>query len=490
MKTKSLSTVGLLFGLLLFGNVYSCLSGNYTNNGNSVQLLCNPQNDSINPVDVFEQVWQVLNTNYPYFDQRGIDWNALHKVFSAKISTKTTDEELFNTLCSLLGLFNDGHINLDNGKKSFCSGVNYKMEDFSWKLVRDKYLKGSFKSSPDSLIYYGWIDNDLAYLRIRRFPGYEVVDKYFDPIIQELSKAKGIIVEIRGNSGGTDSGAEAIANRFADRKRLYEKVYWRMGLKRDFSNLTFHYIQPKGAARYTGPVVLLQNKHSESASECFALAMRVIPNVTSVGEITGGCFASYYPEKLINGWSVTLPYSYATDQNGFCWEGLGVPPDLCRINTKEDIDARNDKVLELAIDILKIGGHYGKEAQGSLQDLRISLVYQFLESSKKNGVKAAVSEFEKMHKNNPEGVYLSIQELMYNVGILFSENKLDAATAILELGVKSFPDDISTMFFLAMSYEKQGQPDKAKALYSKIIKYKAYYPWEKGALAKAKESFK
>ena len=79
---------------------------------------------------------------------------------------------------------------------------------------------------------------------------------------------------------------------------------------------------------------------------------------------------------------------------------------------------------------------------------------------------------------------------MYNVGILFSENKLDAATAILELGVKSFPDDISTMFFLAMSYEKQGQPDKAKALYSKIIKYKAYYPWEKGALAKAKESFK
>jgi tetratricopeptide (TPR) repeat protein len=182
-----------------------------------------------------------------------------------------------------------------------------------------------------------------------------------------------------------------------------------------------------------------------------------------------------------------MPYSYATDQNDFCWEGIGVPPNLRMTNTKEDISSGNDKVLEFATDIIKAGGHYRKEAQGSLNDLRISLVYQFLESSEKNGVKAAVTEFVKMQKDNPKGVYFSIQELMYNTGILFSKNKMEVATAILELGLKSFPDDMTTMFYLAQAYEKQQQPNKAKELYSKVVKYKAYFPWEKGALAKAED---
>jgi predicted Zn-dependent protease len=157
------------------------------------------------------------------------------------------------------------------------------------------------------------------------------------------------------------------------------------------------------------------------------------------------------------------------------------------INTKEDISSGKDKVLELAIDIIKAGGHYRKEEQGSLNDLRISLVYNFLETSEKNGVKEAVTEFEKLLKTNPNGVYFSIQELMQNKGILFSKNKLNVAVAILELGVKSFPDEVTTMFYLARAYESQQQPDKVKNLYSKIIKYKAYFPWERSALSKAED---
>jgi len=488
MKKWTLSRAALMIALLISLSICYCRAANYSevryNSGLSVGLL---QKDSINPVEVFDQVWQIFNTNYPYFEHRGIDWSALYKVYRSKLTPESTDDELFSTLCAMLGNLNDGHVNLNNRNTEFNSGVTngLKMEDFSWKLVRDKYLKGSYKSTPDSLIYYGWIDNDVAYLRIRRFPSYEVVNSYLDPIIQELMKAKGIIVEVRGNSGGTGSGVEAIVSRFADQQRLYEKVYWRMGPKRDFSNLTYHFIKPRGPSQFTAPVVLLQNKFSESSSEGFALAMRVLPNVTSVGELTGGCFASYYAERLLNGWSVTLPYSYAVDQNDFCWEGIGVPPNLRLINTKEDIAAGNDKVLELGVNLIKAGGHVWKEAQGSLKDLRISLVYQFLESSDKIGVPAAVAEFKKLKKNNPEGVYFSFQELMANTGILFSKNKIDVATALLELGLKSFPDDMTTMSFLAQAYVSQKQPEKAKELYSKVIKYKAYFPWERSALSKA-----
>jgi hypothetical protein len=486
MENSTLSKKLLMLGLLIFLSIsYSSALKSYEN----IFLKSQSQKDSINPVEVFEQVWNIFNTNYPYFEHRGIDWPTLYKVYRSKLTSASTGEELYSVLCSMLSHLNDGHVNLNNGTTEFNSGITngLRMEDFSWKLVRNKYLKGSFKSSPDSLIYYGWIDSNIAYLRIRRFPGYEAANSYLDTIFSDLMKAKGIIVEVRGNSGGADSGVEAIASRLADQKRLFKKTYWRMGSKRDFTNITYHYIQPIGAIQFTGNVILLQNKFSESASENFALAMRVLPNVTSVGETTGGCFASYYPERLINGWSVTLPYSYSTDQNDFCWEGIGILPNLKKINTNEDIAAGNDRVLEFATDILRSGGYQRKEAQGSLKDLRVSLVYQFLETSEKNSVKAAVSEFEELQKNNPNGVYLSIQELMYNTGVLFSKNKMDAAAAILELGVKSFPDDLTTKFYLAQAYERLELPGRVKDLYSQIITYKAFFPWERSGLSKAED---
>jgi tetratricopeptide (TPR) repeat protein len=215
--------------------------------------------------------------------------------------------------------------------------------------------------------------------------------------------------------------------------------------------------------------------------------MRVLPNASSIGEATEGSLSAAYPEKLINGWQVYIPYSYSTDQNDFCWEGIGVSPNLRKTNTKEDIAEGNDKVLEFAIEILKAGGNSRKEAEGSEKDLRISVVSGFLEACDKVGVKDAVIEIEKMQKNNPKGVYFSFIELMQTTGALFSKNKLDVATSILELGVKAFPDDMTTMSFLAQAYELQKQPEKAKEYYSKVVKYKPYFPWERSALSKAED---
>ena len=43
------------------------------------------------------------------------------------------------------------------------------------------------------------------------------------------------------------------------------------------------------------------------------------------------------------------------DQNGFCWEGIGIPPDLRQVCTEDDIKNNNDKVVELAIDMVNSG---------------------------------------------------------------------------------------------------------------------------------------
>ncbi len=445
----------------------------------------------MNPEDVFEEVWQTLNSHYPYFEQRGINWQTMYKVYKPKINPGTTDEELFRTLCDMIEPFNDGHVNLENGKDRVGSVMRTKakMEDFSWILVRDKYLNKSFKSSPDSLFYYGWLSGEYAYLRIRRFPPKEVLEKYIDGIMGELMTAKGIILDERGNSGGNGFGVAALASRFADRKRLYLKNINRVGESKEYTSTTYHYLEPLGPAQYTRPVILLQNAYSASGSEGFALAMKVLPHATSIGETTEGCFATFYPHKLSNGWTVTMPFSYAVDQNDFCWEGMGVPPDLRKINTKEDIEAGNDKVLEFALDILKAGGNIRKEADGSLREIKISLVNQFVATSAKEGFENAVKEFNKSRKTNPGVYYFSIQELAVNVRLLLQAERNDDAFSLLELGQKEFPEDITTLYYLARLYENfKKQPEKAKPIWEKLGSLTPTFPWEVNLVAAAKKS--
>lgn len=483
----------VITALFINGGADVAASCSYPVNSGYTERMAIMPDDSISAIDVFEQAWQKLNDNYPYFEQRGIDWQAMYKLYRPKISQNTSGDELYDVLCSMLEHFNDGHINLETGEKRFCSNImtNPKMEDFSWKLVSDKYLNNTFKASPDSMFYYGWLTDDLAYMRIRRFPNKEILEQYIDTIIGEIACAKSLIIDVRGNPGGNGFGVAALGSRFADTKRLYVKNINRIGPEKTYTSPTYHYVEPLGPIQYREPVILLQNKYSESGSELFALAMRVLPNATSIGENTGGCFATYYPEKLKNGWTLSMPWSYTVDQNDFCWEGMGVPPNIRKKNTKEDIEAGNDRVLEFAIELCKAGGNTRKEADGSLNDLRISLVDQFVETAAEKDVQSAVALFRKLQKDNPGGVYFSIQEYGLAVNNFNRNGKIEEMLALLELGQNDFPDNINSLYYLARIYENaKGQPEKAKPIYEKIANLKPTFPWEEPLVAGAERSLK
>ena len=108
----------------------------------------------------------------------------------------------------------------------------------------------------------------------------------------------------------------------------------------------FRNIEPGGPLQFTRPTVLLTDRASASGADGFALAMRVLPHVTVVGDMTEGALSSQFPEKLPNGWTLWVAFKVIRDQDGVCWDGVGVPPDLRICNTAADIAAGRDRVLE------------------------------------------------------------------------------------------------------------------------------------------------
>ena len=80
--------------------------------------------EASNPEAVFEDLWQTFDRGYATFDVRGVDWDALYRIYRPRVTAATTDDELFAVLSELLSHLNDNHVMLssENPERTFCAG--------------------------------------------------------------------------------------------------------------------------------------------------------------------------------------------------------------------------------------------------------------------------------------------------------------------------------------------------------------------------------
>ncbi len=256
-------------------------------------------------------------------------------------------------MADLLSHLNDNHVRLESPNRSYRSGIlgtMPPMDDF-FPLIKNKYLRGYKERAAG--IFSGWLTDSIGYFHIQYFEDLKQSSNEIDRIIFEFKDTKGIVIDVRENYGGEDEVGKTIADRFADKKRLYMLKRFKNGNSHnDFAPPQKWYVEPKGRIQYTKPVILLINRFSISEAEVFTLAMRALPHVTIIGDATSGVFADVDMEKLPNGWTFKCPYNLIEDATGFCWEGIGIPADIHQTVTKKDIDSGREKVLDLAITYL------------------------------------------------------------------------------------------------------------------------------------------
>lgn len=317
----------------------------------SAQQLSEPERN-------FEELWKTFDAKYSHFGIKNIDWQALYRVYRPRVTSTTTDDELFDVMSSLLGHLNDNHVNLRSPSRRFSAGIlqDLKQEDFSLDVVREQYLKGKAVPLREGVFHYGWLTDTTGYFHISGFGDVRASGAAVDAILKEFRNAEALIVDVRGNGGGDDRAGKAIASRFADQKRLYMTVELRNGPKHDdFAAPVEWFVEPEGPTQFTRPVFLLTHRFSVSAAENFALAMRTLPHVIQVGEVTSGAFADTAGHRLPNGWRFSAPFNLFRDRDGVCWEGLGISPDYRILNTAADVAAKRDRVLEFAMALIASG---------------------------------------------------------------------------------------------------------------------------------------
>lgn len=448
------------------------------------------------PVVNFEALWRMFDRNYGSFIPKRIDWDLLYRVYRPKVNPRTNDRDLFAIMSSLLEHLNDNHVKIQSRRppRFFRSGIlgnlnrdargrhipiGYNIPDFSLDLVKARYLRRRFEErlpgtklaayfGGDFPLYtFGWLKKGIGYFHLRNFDEVEKTAAVADEIITEFRNARGMIVDIRGNGGGWDPVAKAIADRFADTRRLYMVTRTRNGPRHDdFTPPRYWHTEPKGPHPFTKPVILLTHRWSISAADCFALAMRELPHVTNLGEFTSGAYSDEYWDNLPNGWMVSIANKLYLDAGGRCWEGIGTPPDIRQVNTREDIAAGRDRVLESAVDLLMAGLPRRPERRPGLPP-RESLAESLERNILSLGTRKALDLFSLAKRRDPSTYYVDREEMDILAKKLMSQEKVEEALAVLKLTRREAPRDYHVYQSLAEAYEKKGDDRLARSHYRK-----------------------
>lgn len=304
------------------------------------------------PQAVFEQVWQFADKKYSFFDYKKINWVATKAKYQPLIKDKMSDEELFKVCADMLSELKDGHVNL---KSDFDYGRNWSWyldypENFNYSFVERNYFK-SKEQFLDAFVLYDF--GDVLYIYYGDFMS-TVSKEDMDYVVEKMKGKKGLIIDIRGNHGGSVANVSAIAGRFIDKKTKIGESWIKSGPNHESFTKSDEILEYNKSLKTnaTSRIVLLTNRNCYSAANFFTLYMKALPQVTIVGDKTGGGGGIPAISDLSNGWKVRVSTTRTFDNAGFNIEN-GIDPHIKIDLLKADEDKGKDTILEKGLAILR-----------------------------------------------------------------------------------------------------------------------------------------
>lgn len=318
-------------GAIAFGAIALCLG----------TAGCLEADSAPSDAELVEHVWQLVDTRYALFeDKPEVDWSAALSQARAQLASApqpVSDAQLFDLVSEMLAVLDDQHTNLAT---SFdVSGDLARTVDgprtYDADLVERQVLEQGYRRASGAI--YARFADDIGYLRLSSFDAVPS-EAALDEIFAGFADAPGLIVDLRSNGGGSLEDMFRLLSRLVDRSTAGIQVSFSAGPAHDaLTAPESRDFDPADGPRYTGPLVVLVDRHTYSAANTFTFVIRRRGNVTLVGESTGGGGGLPRWVELPNGWLLRLSTGRMTDADGRSMEP-GIAPD---VGASLDAEARS-----------------------------------------------------------------------------------------------------------------------------------------------------
>lgn len=351
MKQKTKSIVRMLFQVLLVINTPLLWAGL---GAGFLFVSCVTEDEFPDtPQGNFEALWKIMDEHYCFFQEKDVDWDSVRTAYAPRFDSYMTESQQLEVMGDMLAELKDGHVNLF---ASFDYSRYWGFHEdypanFSDSLVR-RYLGTDYRIA--SGMRYRILDDNVGYLRCTTFEN-QFGAGNLDDILLYFQPCLGLIIDVRNNGGGMLTSAETLAARFTNESLLVGFMRHKTGKGHgDFSGLEEQHLKPAKGIRWQKPVVVLTNRSVFSAANEFVKYMRCCPNVTVVGDRTGGGAGLPFSSELPNGWSIRFSACPMYDKEGNSTED-GIDPDVSVGLMGADFHHGMDTIIEEARQLIRRG---------------------------------------------------------------------------------------------------------------------------------------
>ena len=279
-------------------------------------------------LDDFDVMWSAMDQHYPYFELKGVDWQALGKAHRVEAAMARSPKAFSQVLQRMLARLDDVHIFLvmPDGQRVATAESSYTP---NWN---DVVVRGDlqFVREFDRFAYMGLTrEDDFGALVITdQSAATPQLVKGIVAQIGEWRDKPGFIVDLRRAFGGNELFARQVAQAFCGDPVVYAMNKYRSGPGHtDFGPL-LERVLPATKKPYRGPVVCLQGNGAISSGESFVKMFQALPHAVTIGGATRGSSGNPKPEVLPNtGIEVWFSRWFDVTVNEQPVEGNGVTPD-------------------------------------------------------------------------------------------------------------------------------------------------------------------
>lgn len=213
-------------------------------------------------------------------------------------------------------------------------------------LRNSKVITKNIKRDYIKVIYvnYKLLKNDIAYIQIANFMGNRVPQEFYYAL-KESNHTKGLIIDLRGNRGGTIGNAIAMLKMMINTGNIVTVKYR--------EQITFN-IDANGTAIFKDkPIAILVNRGTASAAEVFAGALRYHKKAILIGQSTYGknTIQQIIPMQNHSGMNLTIAKYYTPDGKDI--HNIGLEPDYYLPFFTRNYDEDTDPQLNLAQKLIK-----------------------------------------------------------------------------------------------------------------------------------------
>jgi len=205
------------------------------------------------------------------------------------------------------------------------------------------------------------LEGDVVYFRLPSFGSEKIVEEFADALDGlDLSRVRGMILDVRVTNGGNSEHAYAIISRLIDREvetsrwktRQYRPAQRSWGEAETWFEAEPGKVAPAEGRRYTGPLAVLVGPNTVSAAEDFLVPLDYSNRAMLVGRTTAGTTGNPLRVLLPGGGVFQVCTKRDAYPDGKEFVGRGIEPDHHVEATQRDVWEGRDRALEAAVEIL------------------------------------------------------------------------------------------------------------------------------------------